>query len=78
MLLYGASLIYGFAGSTAYADIATSLNDDVSVGLGWHGIFAFGAGIYFSCRFICGHLMFMKVRRHLSQLCLLLCQRSRL
>ena len=33
MLLYGASLVYGFAGSTAYADIATSLNDDVSVGL---------------------------------------------
>jgi len=33
MLLYGASLVYGFAGSTAYADIATSLNDNVSVGL---------------------------------------------
>ena len=33
MLLYGASLVYGFAGSTAYADIAASLNDDVSVGL---------------------------------------------
>ena len=33
MLLYGASLVYGFAGSTAYAEIATSLNDDVSVGL---------------------------------------------
>ena len=33
MLLYGASLVYGFAGSTAYADISTSLNDDVSVGL---------------------------------------------
>jgi len=33
MLLYGASLVYGFAGSTAYADIAISLNDDVSVGL---------------------------------------------
>ena len=32
MLLYGASLVYGFAGSTAYADIAASL-DDVSVGL---------------------------------------------
>jgi len=33
MLLYGASLVYGFAGSTAYADIAASLNNDVSVGL---------------------------------------------
>ena len=33
MLLYGASLVYGFAGSTAYVDISTSLNDDVSVGL---------------------------------------------
>lgn len=33
MLLYGASLVYGFAGSTAYADIAASLNGEVSVGL---------------------------------------------
>tara|TARA_B100000575_G_scaffold292330_1_gene300391 strand:- start:4799 stop:6244 length:1446 start_codon:yes stop_codon:yes gene_type:complete len=33
MLLYGASLVYGFAGGTAYADIAASLNNDVSVGL---------------------------------------------
>ena len=33
MLLYGASLVYGFAGSTAYADIAASFTDNVSVGL---------------------------------------------
>ena len=33
MLLYGASLVYGFAGSTAFADIAASLDDDGSVGL---------------------------------------------
>ena len=80
MLLYGASLVYGFAGSTAYADIAASLNDDVSVGMTVGMVFLL-SGLAFKISAAPFHMWTPDVYEGAptpSQPCLRLCRRSRL
>ena len=79
MLLYGASLVYGFAGSTAYTDIAASLSGEVPVGLTVGMVFLL-SGLAFKISAAPFHMwtqMCMKGRRHLSRPCLRLSRKLR-
>ncbi len=55
MLLYGASMIYGFAGSTNFAQIATALNGQASIGL-VVGIVFLSAGLAFKVSAVPFHM----------------------
>ena len=55
MLLYGASMIYGFAGSTNFAQIATALNGHASIGL-VVGIVFLSAGLAFKVSAVPFHM----------------------
>ncbi len=65
MLLYGASLIYGFTGTIEFAGIAKATAHGASIGLIFGLVFLFvaSASRFPPCRFTCGRPMFMKVRR---------------
>lgn len=55
MLLYGASMIYGFAGSTNFAQISTALNGQASIGL-VVGIVFLSAGLAFKVSAVPFHM----------------------
>jgi NADH:ubiquinone oxidoreductase subunit 2 (subunit N) len=67
MLLYGASLVYGFSGSVAYADIAkAATGDEIGLGLLFGLVFLI-AGLRsrcLPCRSTCGRRTCTKARRH--------------
>ena len=55
MLLYGASLVYGFTGSTVFAEIAATLADDASLGLTFGLVFLI-AGLAFKVSAVPFHM----------------------
>ena len=65
MLLYGASLLYGFAGTVSFAGIAETINGKASLGAVF-GLCSSWQGSPSKCRrchSICGRRMSMKARR---------------
>jgi NADH-quinone oxidoreductase subunit N len=65
LLLYGASLVYGFAGTTLFAGILTTVQDGVPLGLLFGLVFML-VGLAFkvsACPSTCGRPMSMRARR---------------